>query len=65
MIPMHDLDETHQTLIGEIQENHPWRLGFDEHTFLDLVGMVYKVFLQGKDEVLLEEQRPRRRAMKN
>ena len=40
-------------------------LGFDEHTFVDLVGMVYEVFPQGKDEVLLEEQRLRRRSEKN
>ena len=32
---------------------------------MDLVGMVYGAFSQRKDEVLLEEQRPRRRLMKN
>ena len=40
-------------------------LGFDHNTFVDLVGMVYGVFLQRKDEVLLEEQRSRRRSEKN
>ena len=32
---------------------------------VDLVGMVYGVFPQKKYEVLLEEQRPRRRLKKN
>ena len=38
-----------------IEENHHW---FDMHTFVDLVGMVYKVFTQEKDEILLKNQRP-------
>ena len=32
---------------------------------VDLIGMVYEVFPQMKDEVLLEKQRPRRRLKKN
>ena len=40
-------------------------LGFDHNNFVDLVGMVYGVFPQRKDEVLLEEQRHKRRLEKN
>ena len=40
-------------------------LRFDEHTFVELVGMVYEVFSKEKDDVLLEEQRLRRRSEKN
>ena len=39
-------------------------LGFDHNAFVDLVGMVYGVFSQRKDEALLEELRPRRRSEK-
>ena len=40
-------------------------LRFDYNTFVDLVGMVYGVFSQRKDEVFLEEQRAKRRSEKN
>ena len=40
-------------------------LKFDHNTFVDLVGMVYGIFSQRKNEVLLEEQIPRRRTEKN
>ena len=46
-----------------IKEEH--HLVFDHNIFVDLVGMVYGVFPQRKDEILFEEQRPRRKLEKN
>ena len=58
MYSMLDLDEPIKPYlhISNYMINH--RLGFVFFTFVDLVGMVYKIFPQGKDEILLENQRP-------
>ena len=59
MLPMHDLDEYTKPKWNPLRKSTIKLLGFDHNTFVDLVGMVYGVFPQRKDEVLLEEQRPR------
>ena len=65
MLPMHDLNEPTKPKWNPLKITTIKLLEFDEHTFVDLVGIVYEVFPQGKDEDLLEEQRPKRISEKN
>ena len=65
MIPMHDLDKTHQTLIGEIEEKDQYGLGFDVPYLSRLCWRGLTSLSRRTMRSLLEEQRSRRRAMKN
>ena len=55
---MLDLDEPIKPKWNPLKRTTIKPLRFDEHTFVDLIGMIYKVFSQGKDDILLEKQRP-------